>query len=405
MKYLSAFLLLTIPLQASLIAGVGRVKITPVHSVYLAGLGNNRKSEGVHDDIYASALYLTDGKTRLVIVSLDLIGLFYDDVKECRKEPARRHKLNSTDIIIASTHLHSGPDTLGLWGANELTCGVDEEYLKWVKEKVGEAIDEAVKSAKPARLKVGKGEEREIAYNAREENLLDPSLTVLFVEDGNGKSIAILVNYACHPEVLWSDNRLITSDFVHYLRELCEKRIGGILVFLNGALGGMITPRVKEHSFEEARRVGETIGKKVLEAREKAEAINNPILTHRAIRFKLPVDNPRFVLASQMGILKRKMVQNGIDSEMHFLDIGSKLQILTNPGEALPKIGFALKDLLPAKYKMTIGLACDEIGYILPKEDFGTPLYSYESSMSLGPNTAGILLQMGKRLMGRMLPQ
>jgi len=34
--------------------------------------------------IYASALYLTDGKTEIVIVSLDLIGLFYDDVESCR---------------------------------------------------------------------------------------------------------------------------------------------------------------------------------------------------------------------------------------------------------------------------------------------------------------------------------
>ncbi len=406
MKYLLASLLLiTLSLRAGFLAGASRVRITPLYSVYLAGLGNNRKSEGIHDDIYASALYLNDGKTQLVIVSLDLIGLFYDDVETFRKKPAERHHLKPTDIIIASTHLHSGPDTLGLWGPDEFTSGVDEGYLSFLKERIGQAIDEAIKSAQPARLRVGEGKEVEAAYNARMEGLLDPTVTTLFVEDKDGKCIATLVNYACHPEVLWSDNKLITSDYVHYLRELCEKEIGGITVFLNGALGGMVTPLVKEHSFEEARRIGEAIGKRILEARNKGERINNLTLRHRVVQFKLPVDNPRFLLASQVGVLRRSAKQGVVDSEMHFLDIGGKLHILTNPGEALPQVGFALKELLSAKYKMIVGLACDEIGYILPKEEFGTQLYSYESSMSLGPKTADILLWISKKLVGGTPPK
>lgn len=384
-------------------AGASRVKITPPYSVYLAGLGNNRQSQGVHDDIYATAIYLSDGKTRLVIVSLDIIGLFYDYVDEARKEPAIKHRLKNTQIIIACTHVHSGPDTLGLWGPNEFTSGVNESYLQFLKTKIGEAIDEAIKSAKPAVLRVGEAEERNAAYNAREENLLDPSVTVLFAEDSKGKPIATMINYACHPEVLWNDNKLITSDYVHYLRELCEKRIGGITVFLNGALGGMVTPRVKEHTFGEARRIGESIGSKVIEAGRRAEVINNLKLTHRVYQFKLPVDNPRFLIASQMGVLNRKISGDGINSEMHFIDIGGKLQILTNPGEALPRVGFALKKLLHSEYKMIVGLACDEIGYILPQEDFGSQLYSYESSMSLGARTADIILGVGKKLVGGTL--
>jgi len=383
--------------EAKLLAGVSRVKITPPYSVYLAGLGNDRKSEGVHDDIYASALYLNDGKTSVVIVSLDLIGLFHDDIEDIRG--------NRNDIIIACTHQHSGPDTLGLWGPDETTSGVNPQYLEFVKNRAKEAIEEAMKSAKPAILKVGEAREREVAYNAREENLLDPTVTCLFVESPDGKPIATLVNYACHPEVLWEDNHLITSDFVYYLRDLSERKIGGTTIFVNGALGGMITPRVREHSFSEAKRVGETIGEKVIEAWRKAEKIENPKITHKFARFKLPVENPRFLLASQIGVFKRKMESGGIDTEMHFLDIGGKLQILTNPGEALPKVGFALKELLKAKYKMIIGLACDEIGYILPKEDFGTQLYSYESSMSLGPKTADILLQFGRKLVSGTLAE
>ncbi|MGB9797491.1 MAG: neutral/alkaline non-lysosomal ceramidase N-terminal domain-containing protein [bacterium] len=390
-------------LEAGFLAGASRVKITPPYRVYLAGLGNNRKSEGVHDDIYASVLYLSDGKTKLIITSLDLIGLFHSDVENCRKDVAQKHNLKQTDIIIACTHLHSGPDTLGLWGPNEFTSGVNRDYIAFLKSRIEEAIDEAISSAQPAVLKVGEAKESEVAYNAREESLFDPSVTTLYVETMQGKVIATLVNYACHPEVLWSDNHLITSDYVHYLREKCEDKIGGITVFLNGALGGMVTPRVNEHSFSEAKRVGEAIGERVLEARSKAEKIEKQEILHKAIKFQLPVENPRFILASQTGVLKREMKAGSVESEMHFIEIGGKLQILTNPGEALPKVGFALKDLLKTRFKMIVGLACDEIGYILPKEDFGSQLYSYESSMSLGPKTAEILMQFGKKLVSGTL--
>ncbi|MBC7327469.1 neutral/alkaline non-lysosomal ceramidase N-terminal domain-containing protein [bacterium] len=400
MKYIFVlFLFLSLYLEADYIAGVSRVKITPQYSVYLAGLGNNRKSEGVHDDIYATALYLSDGKTRLVILSLDLIGLFYEDIEKARKEAGRKNSLQSTDIIIACSHLHSGPDTLGLWGPNEFTSGVEEKYLQFVQQKIVEAIDIAIKSAKPATLKVGQTTNSEVAYNSRDENLLDPTVTMLFVEDKNGKSIANIVNYACHPEVLWSDNKLITSDFVHYLRELTEREIGGVTLFLNGALGGMVTPKVKEHTFAEAKRIGENLGQSILKAKESQEKIEKTKIIHRVIKIKLPVENPKFLLAAQLEIMKRNMEGQAVDSEMHFLDIGGKLQILTNPGEALPKVGLALKSLLSTPYKMVIGLACDEIGYILPEEYFATQIYAYESSMSLGPKTAKILLQAGKRLL------
>lgn len=391
--------LLNLTLKAEFLAGVGRVDITPRKPVFLAGLGNNRKSEGVHDPIYATSLFLTDGKTELLLVSLDLIGLFYPNVEEIRQEVAKKYDIKKTDIVIASSHLHSGPDTLGLWGPDMFTSGVDEEYLQFLKRGIVESITKALTSPQPVILEVSQAEEKEVAYNAREEGLIDPTVLALFIKSKNGRTLATVVNYACHPEVLWSDNHLITSDFVHYLRKSIEEsEIGGIVLFFNGALGGMVTPRVKEHSFQEARRVGETIARKVKESVKSAQLINKQYIIHKVAKVHLPVENSKFILAAEAGVLKREMKAGGVDSEIHFIDIGGTLQILTNPGEALPKVGFALKALLKAPYKAIIGLACDEIGYILPPEDFNTELYSYESSMSLGKKTAIILLERAKEL-------
>ncbi len=394
--------LLNFTIKAEFLAGVGRVDITPRKPVFLAGLGNNRKSEGVHDPIYATSLFLTDGKTKLLLVSLDLIGLLYPDVEEIRKEVVKKYDIQETDIVIASSHLHSGPDTLGLWGPDMFTSGVDEEYCQSLKKGIVESIMKALTSSQPVILEVSQAEEKEVAYNAREEGLIDPTVLALFIKSKNGRPLATVVNYACHPEVLWSDNHLITSDFVHYLRKSIEEsEMGGIVLFFNGALGGMVTPRVKEHSFQEAQRVGEAIARKVKESVKNAQVIDKQYIIHKVAKIKLPVDNSKFILAAEAGILKRQMKAGGVDSEIHFIDIGGTLQILTNPGEALPKVGFALKALLKSTYKGIIGLACDEIGYILPPEDFNTDLYSYERSMSLGEKTASILLERAKGLVSR----
>src|SRR5687767_2688389 len=96
-------------------AGAAAVKITPslTRTVYIAGYNNNRPATSVHDDLWARALVLDDGKSRLAVVSCDLIGLFNRRVKQIR---ALIKAVPPDNVLIACTHVHSGPDTLGLWG-------------------------------------------------------------------------------------------------------------------------------------------------------------------------------------------------------------------------------------------------------------------------------------------------
>jgi len=103
-----------------LYAGAAKTNITPNKSVYIAGYGQNRKSTGVHDPIWCRVFLIQKDDIFLLILSLDLIGLFWNYIKRLRKEISRRFNLNENGIIIACTHNHEGPDTLGLWGAKSL---------------------------------------------------------------------------------------------------------------------------------------------------------------------------------------------------------------------------------------------------------------------------------------------
>ena len=64
--------------------------------------------------------------------------------------------------------------------------------------------------------------------------------------------------------------------------------------------------------------------------------------------------------------------------------------IVTLPGEAFPEVGKKVYKKMNAKYKVLIGLGNDEVGYIVPKEDWNPK--AYEESVSLGPKTEEVLL-------------
>lgn len=107
-------------------AGAAQSVITPAlfpeRPVYLAGFGHNRIATGVHDDLYARCLALGFAKQKLVVCSVDLIGLFYDDVLTIRRE--FEQAAPSAFLVVAATHTHAGPDTLGLYGPKPLQSGV-----------------------------------------------------------------------------------------------------------------------------------------------------------------------------------------------------------------------------------------------------------------------------------------
>ncbi|MEE4287642.1 MAG: neutral/alkaline non-lysosomal ceramidase N-terminal domain-containing protein, partial [Mariniphaga sp.] len=129
--------------------GNGNGKFDPV---WIAGFSNNKPANGVHDDTWARTMVIDDGKTRLALVILDVIGFMHDDVVDVRK--MLPEDLGLTYTIIASTHTHEGPDLMGLWGKHPLKSGVDKTYMQFVKEQTVKSVETAVRNLRPARLEI-----------------------------------------------------------------------------------------------------------------------------------------------------------------------------------------------------------------------------------------------------------
>ncbi len=382
--------------------GFARQTITPSldRPVYLAGFGQNRPARSVHDDLWACTLALELEEQRVVLAALDLIGLPRTYVLEIEERLAEQAP--GTGLLLACTHNHDGPDTIGLWGPDYSTPGTDPQYLTWLKERVLETLLAALEGLQPARMRAAATRVPGVARNARDPHIVDDELTALqFLCPERGDVLATLMLFPCHPEVMWEHNQAISADYPGFLRRHAEDATGAPCIFLVGALGGMMTPDTDEHTFAEAERIGKAVAGAGLRALSAGRDILPTHLTHLRRQVLVPMTNPLFHMAMAAGLLPSvPLLEGQVVTEVNLLQVGP-VWLAGVPGELSPGLGLEVKTLLRqagAEVAGVIGLVNDEIGYILPKEDFTypddpfQPGSHYEETMSLGRETAPRLL-------------
>lgn len=160
--------------------GYHQLVITPdfTKPVYLAGFANNRVATHAHDDLLVQALALHDDACTLVLVAVDVIGLFRPDtqrsiaaITQCA---ALAHPLH---IIIAPSHTHHGPDTMGLWGPKTGQSGVDPHYLQFLSDQIITCALTAIAQRTPAHLKSSVVRVTGWIKNTRDPHIIDDELT------------------------------------------------------------------------------------------------------------------------------------------------------------------------------------------------------------------------------------
>jgi hypothetical protein len=368
------------------------------------GIGAPQPVTRKEGELTVRALVLADADTRVAIVSVDFLG--WPSVLGDR---ARRQVrgIPPENIVIAATHTHSAPDPYGFPDA-EGNTGADLDYLNSVADRIAEAIHEAASRLQPATVKIATGEVRgKVAYNAYAEALFDPRCSVIQFLDSRGGSIATLVNYAVHPEVLGPRSGICSPDLVGPLHDRLAERGAGTGIFINGAVGGMVTadnrgPDGKDIStWAECQRIGRLLADEALRIVSDATPQRDPRLKCASRTIRFPVDSPII-----QAVLKGSPIDystdadGGVSTRLNLVQLGDAL-MLTIPGEALPNIGAYLKRKMPGKHNLLLGLANDAFGYILTKEDWGAfRRYEYISRTSLGERTGEILVDAALEWLG-----
>ena len=381
-----------------ILVGAASRSVTPAASVWIAGDAPGRRSTGVHDDLFVKAVLFDDGKTPVAVLTVDCIGLHYPDVQRIRAAVAKAAvgvSLTPERVIVCSTHCHSGPDVIGIWGQDRMHSGYESAFVDSVIAKAAEAGAEAAARRVAARIVHAETSCSEWVVNECEPGDLDSSVTILQCLDAtSGASIATLTNFACHPTIMDAATSLLSADYIGPFYAHMSKSIPGEHLFLQGAIGGWVQPDKGNQTFEVAELRGNDLATKSLAALRSAVPLPGTSIRFANRVISIPAENEGFRQLSAAGIVKRDISEH-IETEVAWFSIG-EAQFATHPGETAPAHGRATKEMMRSGPKFVIGLGLDELGYILKPEYFEAgrfPHAEYLTSMSPGPKAAPIMLE------------
>jgi hypothetical protein len=434
--------------------GFAEADITPklgAKPVYMAGFGQNRIATKIHDPLLARALVLRHGGRKVALASIDVVGFFHENVDNVRR------RLTGFDyVLVSSTHNHEGPDTLGLWGPNPFTKGTDPDYLKLIEEQLIRVVGEADSLARPATARLGAARAPELLHDGREPYVKHDELVAIeFAEPGTDKVMGIVVQWNCHPETLASKNTEISADFVGFTVGALREKYHCPLVYLTGTVGGLMTSlnvpikddkgqALQDGTMVKTERYGRLVAELADRAIQGAQVVSLAPISVRSREVFIPQDNKLYQLGRQLGVLSRpaylwtgdpyhaelagakeSKARLGMKTEVGWLRLG-ELDVAAIPGEIYPELVLdkvqdpadpgadfpdapvepAIYKQLRGPYRMIVGLANDEIGYIIPKRQwdekapfcYGRKKPQYGETNSVGPETAPILCRAFKEL-------
>lgn len=243
--------------------GYARVDITPQTSVPMAGFGrtSQRMSRNIRDNLYASAIALSDGKGEtVVILQMDLQRASDITVEAVRSLLSQDTGLPADHILLHGTHTHSGPD---LNNTKEPSLVA---YIEYLNPRLVQVCKDALNDMKPAEMYYGSVEteglnfvkhykhttaDGEVKYfgdnfgtqvldsTTTHATEADPTMWILQFKREGGKDV-ILANWRAHPTLTGSSTKYdLSADYPGTFRLALEAQYDCYLTYFNGAAGNM----------------------------------------------------------------------------------------------------------------------------------------------------------------------
>jgi len=416
-------------------AGGARVAITPPAGISLAGFSaRSTGARGVHDEVFARALLIEEGNTRLALVVCDLCEIDEALVAKTRGRVRTAAGIAPQDLMIAATHTHAAPATFALFSAPP-----DPEWLDALPGAIAEAVAGARRDLAPATLSMGVGHEATVGRNRRRADApTDPSVTVVRF-DRDGAAPIHLMHYACHPTVLGPDNLLVSRDYVGFAVDAVERATGGFALFANGACGDINVGHSADRTvlglpmpgrtFERAEELGLRLATEAVRASAGARAAlpagegggGSLVSAQRFVILPLRDARSRdqaraHLLAARRGLEHAQRAGEGDDAlagarlELVYAEMAlqwvdhraqtgtagetTEIQVFTAgdlalvglPGEFFAESALRLAARSPYAHTVTIGYANGGIGYVPPPDAFQEG--GYETRLSLWSHLA-----------------
>ena len=372
--------------------------------LYIAGYHNGIEISEVRDLCRVSTLWLDADGEGVLLLSVDCVGLGSDTVDRIRTRLAPLlAEEGPVQIHVVSTHDHAGPDTLGLWGPVG-EDGKNPGYMENLYEACVRAAGEALAHRKTGRLFRADVKTEDMLRDSREPVVWDETLHMLRFSPDDGEGGIRLLSYGAHAESLRGANTRLSRDYPGVLCDLIRERTGEDCLFVPGAVGGLVMTREFYDPFDAEANLtltGEKLADYALSVSPEDERELSPTLADDGISFTVPLDNTVFLYYKFLGILGNEAVRSsdpdeagetgyGLKTRLSVIRLGDTALLLL-PGEIFPELVWGggrenpsnpgadnpepLASLME-RYGLTdffpVGLADDELGYIVTPNDFLT---------------------------------
>lgn len=407
----------------SLRAGAAAVDITPADFPQnMPGGFSANMAEKAHDPFHSRALVLCDGATTLAMVVVDNLGAGPEVLDEAKAIAAKATGIPAANMLISSTHTHSGPS---------LNKRSEKAAAYWARfvEGVSQSVIKAHAALRPAAagaaahplpeevfnrrwyLKPGKmppnpfGRLDTVKMNPgaspdvldRPAGPVDPDITIISVQDTKRRQIALFANYSLH-YVGGAPAGQMSADYFGEFARLMPHRLRGdgslVAMMSNGTSGDInnipfTVTRPPREPFEQIRIVAQ-------KAADTAWLAHRKIQQHRSdaplgmrqrevtLKYRRPsaqdIAAAKAVLAikdkeaieklprlaqnyagSVVSAAERK--EEAITVQLQAIRIGD-LAVCGIPFEVFVEIGLDLKKRSPFPQTMVIGLANGRHGYL-----------------------------------------
>jgi neutral ceramidase len=264
-------------------AATATIDITPRRSMWMAGFAaRTSASQGTERPLHAKALAIEDPRgTRVVLVTLDLLGITTGVGQRIADGARRRFGLAREQLLINSSHTHCGPvldEMLPVaYDIAEAQWRDIREYTRELEGRVVDLVGRAQKRLQPVTLRAAEGRAT-FAANRRVQftplGPVDHRVPVLRL-DGRRGPVAVVFGYACHNTTLRADFVRFHGDYAGVAQAELERRHPGSTAMFVAGCGGDQNPDPRG-TLEDVNRYGAALADAV-DAAGNGEAIDGTI--------------------------------------------------------------------------------------------------------------------------------
>ena len=396
---------------------------------------SDKTATSVIDDLKVRTIAMSDnsGRGTVVFAVVDSYGLSSSEIRAMREEMAdycEQHNIVSLNISVL--HQHSAVDTFGMNGSifkallnpfrTEPVNGVNKEYNENLHKKVAETVKKAVESMTSGKLYYGTADFSEYVTDKRDPQMLITDFDRFRFEPDDGSRETWFTTSCIHCVGNGASKTDITGDYPYYAEKAINEKYGANFIMMLTAEQG--TTQDGNSVRTEGMTTAEYLDAYGTAIADRFASIDNetevePLLNIKSEEVTYKIKNQILVFAGKMGLFTNTVIKDGkgnyeIATEIGYMEIGENIAVLLVPGEGAAELFYGgclgadkswtgkewtlapVKDYVGNKTLIVFGITNDQIGYIIPDNDYMALLEPANKSLELvstGNSTASSMVK------------